>query len=361
MAKGAMGVDPKKTKPKSPEELGLSRVSPGVYRDKYGNLTNSSGKVTRYASNNKDKRSIANPNPSKPTTVAPVNTQPTQDVGTTQPQQIDGGTGGGVNTTPEITPENIGKDLYGDAGDFYNRNLPENMGNFIQPQFTQQMQQAGNAIYDEFSRRAEPEFQRQIAAKEQELFERGIDPSNENYKLQMDQLMQQQNDARQSMRNQATQQGMGYQQQLFGQGQTIYGMPANIATSMGQPYMAQMQANIAEQQAARDRAFQEKMAATGFERGKEMSAIEFANQMQQLRAQGNINTRIAQIQSRRSGSGGGPANPNAASENALLAEILGRYGISDTAKPNYGNEAIGAATTAAGANLINSLNSSKKS
>jgi hypothetical protein len=67
MAKGAMGVDPKKTKQKSPTELGLTRLSPGVYRDKFGNTTDSRGKVTRYASNNKDKRSIANPAPAKPT------------------------------------------------------------------------------------------------------------------------------------------------------------------------------------------------------------------------------------------------------------------------------------------------------
>ena len=343
MAKGAMGVDPKKTKPKSPTELGLTHLSPGVYRDKFGNLTTNTGKVTKYAANNKDKRSIVNP--------GRVVARPTTPVTSTPEQTGGGGTGGngtGGGTIPEVTPENIGKDLYGDAGDFYNRNLPENMGNFIQPQFTQQMQQAGNAVYDEFSRRAEPEFQRQIAAKEQELFERGIDPSNENYKLQMDQLMQQQNDARQSMRNQATQQGMGYQQQLFGQGQTIYGQPANIAATLGQPYLQNMQNQGAINQmmaeyGQRGKLMEQEMA--GQER-QNVQKYGFENQLQRQELANRL--KIAQMQMRRAGGGGQSAN-----DAALLGNWIGGYDNppGPSPKTNPINDVLGGIAGGIGAGL----------
>jgi len=359
MAKGAMGVDPKKTKLKSPEELGLSRVSPGVYRDKYGNLTNSSGKVTRYASNNKDKRSIANPAPAKPTQPAPTQptvTQPEQAPAptiSTGQEQMPGNPAFGIR--PEIirTPEQVTQDLYGGAGDFYGRYNPLDIGSMVQPQFTQQMQQASNTIYDEFSRRAEPEFQRQIAAKEQELFERGIDPSNENYKLQMDQLVRQQNDARQSMSSQATQQGMGYQQQLFNQGQSIYGQPASVASTLGQPYLQGMQNQAAinqimaeygqrgelmeQEQAGQER---QNLQKYGFE--TQLLAKELANRL-----------KIARMQNR--GGGGGQSGNDA----ALLGNWIGGYDnpTGPPPKTNPINDVVGGFVGGVGGGLVKLIGS----
>jgi hypothetical protein len=219
-------------------------------------LTNSSGKVTKWNPNNKDRRSTGSPI----STPAPVQTPPPPLETPPPPPVVDnttGPTGGGVTgggvtdngttgggTTGGGTTDNgikfTGESLFGSAEEFYNNYDPTKIGSMVQPQFTEQMQQAGNAIYDDFSRRAEPEFERQRAGLEQQMYERGLDPNSQGARLQMDQLMQQQNDARQSIRSQATQQGMAYQQQLFNQGQSIFGQPADIASKLSAPYLESM-------------------------------------------------------------------------------------------------------------------------
>ena len=341
MARGAMGNNPPRTMQRTPEQLGLQRLSAGVYRDKQGNLTDSTGRITRraqqpkpatpsptpafapvtpppppvqqqpaptptsnqitmgrgefaqgtsfdrsalpgdfnwqtYVNNYEDLRKAGIDTENEalahyylhgrtegrnyggqpqqqpaPVQTTPGTPPPQEKTPTETPPPIVGDTTGGTGGTgtgafgTDITNQNMdptftAEKLFGSAGQFYTDIDPRSMGSMVQPQFTQQMQQAGDAIYSEFSRRAEPEFERQRAALEQQMYERGLDPNSQGARLQMDQLMQQQNNARQSIRNQATQQAMAYQQQLFGQGQTIYGQPAEIASKLSAPYLESM-------------------------------------------------------------------------------------------------------------------------
>ena len=257
------------------------------------------------------------PAPVEPAPVqpAPVQPAPLPEVPSTPPavvQDTTGATGGmvgnmgqrderkggafGTNPTERnANPIYTAEGLFGSAGQFYTAENPKNIGSMVQPQFTQQMQQAGDAIYNEFTRRAEPEFERQRAALEQQMYERGLDPNSQGARLQMDQLMQQQNDARQSIRNQATQQAMAYQQQLFGQGQTIYGMPANIAATLGAPYLENLKAQTELQGRRELFQFEEGQQAREIEAENVARRENFANDLTKLATQfGNDERLLAQ-------------------------------------------------------------------
>ena len=66
-------------------------------------------------------------------------------------------------------------------------------------------QKAGDAIYQQFSNRAEPQFQRDTAATETQLRNQGLKPGDEAYDQQIKQLRQSQGDARQQASLAATQ------------------------------------------------------------------------------------------------------------------------------------------------------------
>lgn len=125
--------------------------------------------------------------------------------------------------------------LYNQLAEYYKNFNPQQMAQQAQPGFTQGMQQAGDALYNEYMRRAEPELQRQQQATQQSLVERGLDPRGEAYKDAMMQLAQQQNDIRLAAQSRAAQEGAAYQQQLFGQAQAQAMMPAQLAQAFSGP------------------------------------------------------------------------------------------------------------------------------
>jgi hypothetical protein len=63
---------------------------------------------------------------------------------------------------------------------------------------------AGNAIYDQFSSRAEPQFGRDTEAMRTQLYNQGLREGDEAYDRELDKLRQSQNDARQQASYQAT-------------------------------------------------------------------------------------------------------------------------------------------------------------
>jgi hypothetical protein len=119
---------------------------------------------------------------------------------------------------------------------------------------------AGDAVYQQFSARNEPIFQRQQAAEETKLRNQGLRPGDAAYDQQVKDMAQAQNDARTNASLSATQaagseaqrmQGMGYQQGTF----------ANQAG--GQQFNQNMQAsNLATQQ--RQQQIAEEMQKRGF-------------------------------------------------------------------------------------------------
>jgi len=304
------------TKSPSKRPSNLVRTSPGVYKDpKTGALYNQAGRMTRPGKGGAMK---AEPKP-KPVAPAPVQAAPTEQ----QPPTQDQG--------PEpMKPEDVFTSMANKYRDFD----PNQIMTQMQPQFTQSMQQAGDASYNEFMRRAEPEFAKQQQALEQQLIERGLDPQGEAFKYNMDQLAQQQNDARQSARAQATQQGMEYQQQMFGQGTTLAGMPAQIAGQFAAPYMAgvenQFQRGLAEQQ-------------YGFGRGLAEQQFGYAQQLAKQQQKGA--ERIAKIQTRNRGGGGGGYGQMTPD----IQYMLGQLGGQDQAvEPNYWNQGLSSAIEAGG-------------
>lgn len=302
------------TKSPTKRPSNLVRTSPGVYKDpKTGALYNSAGRMTRPGKGGAMK---AEPKPKPaPVAPAPVQTAPTEQ----QPPPQDQG-------PAPIKPE----ELYGNMANYYRDFDPNQIMTEMQPQFTQSMQQAGDAQYNEFMRRAEPEFAKQRETLQQQLIERGLDPQGEAFKYNMDQLAQQQNDARQSARAQATQQGMEYQQQLFGQGTTLAGMPAQIAGQFAAPYMAgvenQFQRGLAEQQ-------------YGFGRGLAEQQFGYAQQLARQQQKGA--ERIANIQARHRGGGGGGGGYGQMTPD--IQYMLGQLGAQDqAAEPNYLSQGLSA-------------------
>lgn len=179
-------------------------------------------------------------------------------------------------------------DIYNQMMEFYKNFNAKDIFKNAQPEFDTSMQQAGDAIYNEFSRRSEPEFARQRADLERVLMERGIDPSSEQYTYQMNQLAQQQNDARQSARNQAAQQGLAYQAQLFGQGKDIALMPMSIASQVQAPALAEGQFGRDIYKIGIQGAEDRKLVEAQFKNDLQMLDEKSRNEMEQLVAKGNI-------------------------------------------------------------------------
>lgn len=200
---------------------------------------------------------------------------------------------GSTQETPGPAPmgseaEKRSTDVYNQMMEFYKNFNAKDIFKNMQPQFDTSMQQAGDAFYNEFSRRSEPEFARQRADLERVLIERGLDPSSEQYTYQMNQLAQQQNDARQTARNQAAQQSLAYQQQLFGQGKDIALMPMTLATQLQAPALAEGQFGRDIYKIGIQSAEDRKTVALQLKNDLELLDSKSRIEMEQLIAKGNI-------------------------------------------------------------------------
>jgi hypothetical protein len=306
---GAMTKEPNK------RPSNLVRVSPGVYKDpRTGALHNSAGRMTRPGQGGAMK---AEPKP-KPVTPAPVEAAP-QDQG--PPPQDQG--------PAPIKPE----DVYTIMGNKYRDFDPNQIMTGMQPQFTESMQQAGDAQYNEYMRRAEPEFGRQRQQLEQQLIERGLDPQGEAFKYNMDQLSQQQNDARQGARAQATQQGVDYQQQMFGQGTTLAGLPATIAGQFAQPYNINLQGQVQQGLNQQDFGYKTQLSKQEYQQNRGLQGLQNRGAAQ-----------VANINARNRGGGGGygQMTPD-------IQYALNQFGAQDQgAEPNYWNQGASSFVEGAG-------------
>lgn len=298
---GALAKEPSK------RPSNLVRTSPGVYKDpKTGALYNSAGRMTRPGQGGAMK---AEPKPKKAT--PPVTTTPVQDQA--PPPQNQG--------PAPIKPEDVVTTM---ANEYTNFD-PNQIMTQQQPAFTQSMQQAGDAQYNEYMRRAEPEFSRQRQQLEQQLIERGLDPQGEAFKYNMDQLSQQQNDARQAARAQATQAGVDYQQQLFNQGTKLAGMPAEIAGQFMQPYAIGLQGQVQQGLNQQNFGFESQLSKQGYQQNRALQGLQNRGAAQ-----------VAQINARNRGGGGVPQfTPD-------IQAFYDQLGAQDQgSQPNYINQGIG--------------------
>jgi hypothetical protein len=224
---GALKTNPSNAAPSNDAAKGLKRLSPGVYRNPQGQLTNSRGQRI-----DSRQRPVKTEKPNK------ASKGPTPFAQQTSEQQ--------GNQMADVSGQ-FGMDILGRASQF-DPNNP--WANAQQQGFTDQLEAARQSVMGEFERTMAPEFQRQDAEFQQRMAEQGIDPNSGAYQAQFRAIKESQNNARNQARSQAFQLGSQYQQQGYEQfigGQKLpFEQYAATEKMWTLPYSAQMEAQQAE-------------------------------------------------------------------------------------------------------------------
>jgi len=181
-----------------------------------------------------------------------------------------------------------------------------------EPQFEEGMQRAYENIYQQFERRNQERFGREQEQLQQNLVERGLDPSGDAYKSLSRQLSEQQNAARQEAQSAAWQAAQGYQQQGFNQATGTALLPGQVASPYLSIYGQQQGQQFTAAEAERQRQFQAEEAKKAFQRQKSLP---------------------------RGGGGGG----SSAAEQALANMIMSGYGSSGQQPSTLNSGITGAA------------------
>lgn len=233
------------------------------------------------------------------------------------------GTPGATPGTPEaafrgLTPEQQTQELGADYGAYLNQAWTQEQQRLAQgqPDFSSQLESARQNVMGQFERTMGPEFERQQMELRQRMAEQGIDPNSGAYQAQMKMLNDAQSNARQNAMSQAFTQGAEYQQQGFTQDVTGRMLPFQIAELGSKPYQLGYAARTQAEQAALDRAFQERVAKSG----------------------GGASIRAAQIQAD-------------AMRDAAATQAMGQYG--QQPRPNPWSSAAQGFATGAGAATTN--------
>jgi hypothetical protein len=225
--KGAMAQDPK-DKPK-----GLTRLSPGIYRDSKGKLVTSQGKPLPGRGRDKDKDKDKKP---KPPPVAGPPAPPTQE---------------------ELAEQTFrqGTDAYTDITDQFKEFDPYQMQQKYEPGFTQEMDRARQNVLSQFERRNTEQFGRERQSTQQAIVERGLDPNSPAAQAMMRDLNDREDRARQEAANAAEQAAYGVQQQAFGQAGQLANMPFEQFQAIQGPLMSGLNTQQAMQLAQQQQGF----------------------------------------------------------------------------------------------------------
>lgn len=248
MAQTALKKDPKQYKAAE----GLTRLSPGVYRNAKGEITNYQGKAVNTGGGKQNAEQRA----------AKAANKQTAGMG----QQA--------------------RDLYGQMAGYAQQFDPNTYVSNYNPQFNQSMDNAYNAIMNQFELRNQKAFDQQKAALDQEAANKGWSPGGELYQRRFHELMDSQNQARQEAQNMAMTGAQNVQQQQYQQATGTALMPGQLFGQFDLPLKQQYE--------------------------KERMALENKYRMQQIKAQG---------------SGGGGMDPFQA---YMLQQTMGRYGQGQT-------------------------------
>lgn len=129
---------------------------------------------------------------------------------------------------------------------------------------------AGDAIYNQFSSRAEPQFTRDTEALRTQLYNQGLREGDEAFDREIERLRQSQNDARQQASYQAT----------IGAGQEAQRMFGMDSATRGQQFSERSGAG-AFANAAADQALRQQLGAGGANFQEGMTAATYQNQVRQ--------------------------------------------------------------------------------
>ena len=264
-AKGALGTEPKtatatKNQAAAPN---LTRVSPGMYRNPEGQLVNVRGQ--RIDSRGR-RVSVGGGKQTKP-----------------GQEGLPGApTGSAEESFRRLNPEQQNREMYEDAGAFYNQVMsnamrfdPNNPAAGYQQGFTNQLDAARQNVMDQFERTMAPQFQREQAAFQQQMAEQGIDPNSEGYQARYKAMMDSQNAQRLNAQSQAFQLGSGYQQQGFEQavaGQMLPFQQLGVAQEPWKLQYASQQEAIQREKDRQAAALQARIGAGASIRSAQISA-----------------------------------------------------------------------------------------
>lgn len=190
MAQTALKKDPKQYKAAE----GLTRLSPGVYRNAKGEITNYQGKAVNTGGGKQNAEQRA----------AKAANKQTAGMG----QQA--------------------RDLYGQMADYAQQFDPNTYVSNYNPQFNQSMDNAYNAIMNQFELRNQKAFDQQKADLDQEAANKGWSPGGELYQRRFHELMNTQNQARQEAQNMAMTGAQNVQAQQFGQAGATAMLPGQL-------------------------------------------------------------------------------------------------------------------------------------
>ena len=240
--KGAMAQDPKE-KPK-----GLTRLSPGVYRDPKGNLVTSGGKPLPGRGRREDeKKPKPKPTPTAPTTPAP----PT-------PEEL------------AEQPLRQGAEVYTDITDQFKEFDPYQMQQKYQMGFTEEMDRARQNVLSQFERRNAEQFGRERQSTQQAIAERGLDPNSPAAQAMVRDLNDREDRARQEAANAAEQAAYGVQEQAYKQSYQTALSPAEFYKSIETPFVAGLQGQFASEQEKQRFEYEKQLAEQKFKQAKQL-------------------------------------------------------------------------------------------
>lgn len=138
---------------------------------------------------------------------------------------------------------------------------------------------AGDAIYNQFSSRNEPQFTRDTDALRTQLYNQGLREGDEGYDREIEKMRQSQNDARQQASYQATIGAGSEAQRMQGMDLGLRGQQFDEAGSKGAFANSAADQTLRQQMAAGGQNFSEQQASSGYQ--NTLRQQEIAEQMQQ--------------------------------------------------------------------------------
>lgn len=251
MAKTALSKSPSK-KTASPTQ-GMERLSPGVYRNKSGQLVNSQGKRIDRSGN------VVKGQDKKKTTKTPA-----------EEARVTTGAGFATPFTEQTPEEQVGNIQTGVGQNVQNYlQQLQQQGAFQPGEYQDVYQQAYQNVMGQFNLQNQQAFQQQQQAVEQQIAERGIDPTGQAAKNLREQLFKQQEQARQGAMFQAENLGRQLQEQRFQQDLTRYQVPTQQLAAL-QGYFGGQLGSV---EAQRQRDFEARQAELQRQASKDVARI----------------------------------------------------------------------------------------
>lgn len=223
--------------------------------------------------------------------------------------RISGLRGTQSTTTPQPAagpqePPQIGEDVFKQMAGYAQAFNPRTFQSEYEPAFGAEMNRARQNVMEQFNRENQQAFAKERQDFETSMANRGISPMSQQYQVELKNLTDRQDAARQSAMSAAESAAYGIQQQGYQQATGAALLPGQITEQFKDPYMT----NLLYQ-------YQQGEAQSNFERQKQLMALEQKYKLAQIRAT-----------PRGGGGGGGGVDPMAAFNQYLLEQTAGRYG-----------------------------------